>query len=89
MKAVATTCYHASRRRGRPQVSENYGIKSYADLSRIYAAWARGRLQDPEVGAEELERVLSAFLAQGQKVETPSCYGMLAELEAMPRTGRS
>ena len=67
------------------EVSENYGIKSYADLSRIYSAWARGRLQDPEVGAEELERVLSAFLTQGQKVETPSCYGMLAELEAMPR----
>ena len=67
------------------EVSENYGIKSYADLSRIYAAWARGRLQDPGVGAEELERVLSAFLAQGQKVETPSCYGMLAELEAIPR----
>ena len=67
------------------EVSENYGIKSYADLSRIYAAWARGRLQDPEVGAKELERVLSAFLAQGQKVETPSCYGMLAELAAMPR----
>ena len=67
------------------EVSENYGIKSYADLSRIYAAWARGRLQDPEVGAEELERVLSAFLAQGNKVDTPSCHGMLAELEAMVR----
>ena len=67
------------------EVSENYGIKSYADLSRIYAAWARGRLHDPEVGAEELERALSAFLAQGNKVDTPSCYGMLAELEAMVR----
>ena len=65
------------------EVSVNYGIKNYADLSRIYAAWARGRLQDPEVWAEELERVLSAFRAEGHRVEMPSCYGMLAELEAV------
>ena len=67
------------------EVSENYGIKNYADLSRIYAAWARGRLQDPEVWAEELERVLSAFRAEGHRVEMPSCYGMLAELETLRR----
>jgi predicted ATPase len=67
------------------EISENHGIKSYADLSRIYAAWARGRLKDPEAGAEELERVLAAFLTQGNKVDTPSCHGMLAEVEAMVR----
>ena len=63
-------------------VAENYGLKSYADLAKIYAAWARGRLHDPEVGRIECEMALTSFLAQGNKVVTPSFHGMLAELEA-------
>ena len=67
------------------EVAENYSIKTYGEMGRMYAIWARGRLNDPQVAANELEKALAAFIAQGNKVNTPLYYGMLAELEATAR----
>ena len=67
------------------EVAENYSIKTYGEMGRMYAIWARGRLNDPQVAANELKKALAAFIAQGNKVNTPIMLGMLAELEATAR----
>ena len=80
--AVSATSLAASDVVG---LSDEYNIKTYADTGRIYQTWAVGRLRDPEVAANELAHALAAFLAQGNKVDTPSFHGMLAELEVVSR----
>jgi class 3 adenylate cyclase/tetratricopeptide (TPR) repeat protein len=63
-------------------VSEQYGMKTYSDQGKVYANWARGRLLDPDFGANELEQALTAYTAEGNRADAPSLYGLLAELEA-------
>jgi class 3 adenylate cyclase/predicted ATPase len=67
------------------ELTEQYNIKTYADMSRMYESWAHGRQLDPEVGAGRFSHALTAFLAEGNKVDTPSLLGLLAELEARSR----
>jgi class 3 adenylate cyclase/tetratricopeptide (TPR) repeat protein len=64
-------------------LTEEHNMKTYADLSQIYANWARGRLFDPEAGAVGLRRALESYLFEGNKSGSPSFHAMLAELEAM------
>ena len=45
------------------------------------AAWAQARRKIPRWAREELEWCFPLSLLKAKKVETPSCYGMLAELE--------
>src|SRR5208337_3326641 len=63
-------------------LSEQYGMKTYSDQGKVYANWARGRLLDPDFGANELEQALTAYIAEGNRADAPSLYGLLAELEA-------
>jgi predicted ATPase len=63
-------------------LSEQYGMKTYSDQGKVYANWARGRLLDPDFGANELEQALTAYTAEGNRADAPSLYGLLAELEA-------
>jgi predicted ATPase len=58
------------------------GVKTFVDMGQIYSIWARGRLLDPEVGANELRKTLKAYWAQGYRFSAPSFHGLLAELEA-------
>ena len=58
-------------------------MKTYADVGRVYANWARGKQLDPEAGALRLKQALESYLALGNKSSAPSFYGLLAELEAM------
>jgi predicted ATPase len=64
-------------------LTEDHNLKTYTDVGRVYANWARGKLHDPEAGAVELKEALSSYLAQGNKSSAPSFYGLFAELEAM------
>ncbi len=64
------------------RLSQEYGIKAYADVGQVYANWARGRLAEPEEGACGLERALAAYIAQGNSADAPSFCGLLSELEA-------
>jgi predicted ATPase len=66
-------------------LSEEHGIRSFADLGQMYANWAHGRLVDPEAGAAALRRVLEAVAADGAKGGAPRLHGLLAELEAAVR----
>ena len=67
------------------ELTEEYGIKTFAILGQFYAKWARGRLFDPERMASELSRALAEYVAQGNRVVAPSFHGLLAELETTTR----
>ena len=67
------------------ELSEKHSMRTYLDEGRVYANWARGRIRDPDVGADEFKQALSAYIAQGNRADAPSLYGLLAELEAPVR----
>ena len=67
------------------ELTEEHGIKTYDDLGKVYAIWARGRQLNPEVGANELRQALAAYVAHGSQSGATTFHGLLAELEAMPR----
>jgi class 3 adenylate cyclase/tetratricopeptide (TPR) repeat protein len=64
-------------------LTHEHNLKTWADLSEVYANWAHGKQRDPEAGAAGLKEALTSYLALGNKSGAPSRYGMLAELEAM------
>jgi class 3 adenylate cyclase/predicted ATPase len=64
-------------------LTEEHNLKTFTDLGRVYANWARGKRGDPEAGALGLKEALASYLAQGNKSGVPSFHGLLAELEAM------
>jgi predicted ATPase len=64
-------------------LTEEHNLKTYTDVGRVYANWARGKLTGPEGGAAAFREALASYLAQGNKSSAPSFYGLLAELEAM------
>jgi hypothetical protein len=66
-------------------LTEQHDLKIYADVSHVYANWARGRQFDPEAGALGLRQALDSYLAPGNKSSAPSFHGLLAELEAIRR----
>jgi tetratricopeptide (TPR) repeat protein len=51
------------------------------DVSATRLNWARGRLLDPHFGANEIEQALTAYIAEGNRADAPSLYGLHAELE--------
>jgi predicted ATPase len=55
----------------------------FVALSRILGGWARGRLDEPEVGAEELRKALADYVKQGNNLRAPWFHGLRAELEAV------
>ncbi|HZZ24432.1 MAG TPA: AAA family ATPase [Roseiarcus sp.] len=63
-------------------LTEEHDLKTYANVSQVYANWARGRQLDPEAGALGLRQALDSYLALGNKSSAPSFHGLLAELEA-------
>jgi tetratricopeptide (TPR) repeat protein len=64
-------------------LTEQHNMKTYADVGRVYANWARGKQLDPEAGALGLKQALASYLALGNKSAAPSFHGLLAELEVM------
>jgi hypothetical protein len=49
----------------------------------MFSSWARGRLFDPEAGANQLRRAVTDYLALDNKNGAPTVYGLIADLEAM------
>jgi class 3 adenylate cyclase/predicted ATPase len=64
-------------------LTEEHNLKTYTDLGRMYASWARGKQGEPKAGAVGLKQALASYLALGNKSGAPSFQGLLAELEAM------
>jgi tetratricopeptide (TPR) repeat protein len=63
-------------------LGQESGMSPWRALGEIGAAWARGRLYDPAVGATELRRTLGALADQGVSLGVPFYKALLAELEA-------
>jgi hypothetical protein len=65
------------------QFAREHDIALYAAWGENWSIWARGRLQDPQMGARELQHALAAYMDQGNKIFAPHYYGLIAELELM------
>jgi adenylate cyclase len=66
-------------------LTEEHGIKSFADMVQVYVNWTHGRLVDPEAGAAAIRRALAAHVADGNKGAALSHNALLAELEKTTR----
>jgi adenylate cyclase len=64
-------------------LGREHGMDFFVALGGILAGWARGRLYDPEAGADELTRALDGYFDRDNRVGTPWFKGLLAELEAV------
>ena len=67
------------------RLTEEHGIKSFADMVQVYVNWTHGRLVDPEAGALAINRGLAAHVADGNKGAALTYHVLLAELEATSR----
>ena len=63
--------------------SRAHDIELYAIYGEIFSSWARGRLFDPEAGANQLRRAMTDYLALDNKNGAPTIHGLIADLEAM------
>jgi predicted ATPase len=63
-------------------LGREHGMDLYVAYGCAFASWARGRLRDPEVGAQELRQALADYFNQGNKAFSPLFHGMLAQLAA-------
>jgi tetratricopeptide (TPR) repeat protein len=64
------------------RLTDECGIRTYADFCQIFASWAYGRLTSPEAGAERLKQAIATLnAAQGGRTGTKWYQGLLAELE--------
>jgi tetratricopeptide (TPR) repeat protein len=57
----------------------------YVVAGECIAGWARGRLYDPKVDAQEMRQALAAYFNQGNKYHAPWYHGLLGEIEAATR----
>jgi predicted ATPase len=60
-------------------------MQQFVALGEIHAGWARGRLNDPEAGAQESRQALADFFNQGNRFGAPGYHGFIAELEVATR----
>ena len=63
--------------------AREHDIALYAAWGENWSIWARGRLQDPQTGAEKLRRALGTYMEQGNAIFAPLYYGFVADLEAI------
>ena len=63
-------------------LSREHGLALFRLWAELFTAWARGRLHDPAAAAAELRQALATLTDQGQMLDAPIFYALLAELEA-------
>ena len=63
-------------------LAREHGINHYRSMGECASSWARGRLDDPQVGARELRRAMAERSDHGAGAAEPGYLGWLAELEA-------
>jgi predicted ATPase len=63
------------------RVAREHGIAQYLNEAELLSGWARGLINDPIAGAAQVQRVLTAFVKQGVKVNLGFYTGLLAQLE--------
>jgi predicted ATPase len=63
-------------------LGREHGMMLHCLWAELWAAWARGRLNDPATGVTELKEALAAVVHQGAKLGREFWEARLAELEA-------
>ena len=62
-----------------------HGMEFFVAVGEAYAGWARGRLGDPQAGAQVIRRALAEQFNETNRINAPLFHGLLAELEAATR----
>ena len=62
-----------------------HGMEFFVAVGEAYAGWARGRLGDPQAGAQAIRRALAEQFDETNKINAPLFHGLLADLEAATR----
>ena len=62
-------------------LSREHGLALFLLWAELLTAWARGRLHDPAAAVAELRQALATLTDQGQMLDAPIFYALLAELE--------
>ena len=62
-----------------------HGMEFFVGVGEAYAGWARGRLGDPQAGAQLIRRAWAEQFNETNRINAPSFHGLLAELEAATR----
>jgi predicted ATPase len=60
-------------------------MEFFVAVGEAYAGWARGRLDDPEAGAQVIRRAVAEHFNEANRINAPLFRGLLAELEAVTR----
>ena len=63
-------------------LAREHGTMQYVNEAELHFGWALGRIKDPTAGADQVRRILAAFVDQGVRVNLGFYTGLLAELEA-------
>jgi predicted ATPase len=66
-------------------LAREHGMGFFVATGEAYAGWARGRLSDPEAGAQVISRVLAEHFNEANRLNAPWLRGLLAELEVEAR----
>ena len=64
------------------RTSQRHGVELFVMLADVALSWARGRLGDARIGANELRRSLAGYTSKGNRLFVPSLLALLAELES-------
>jgi class 3 adenylate cyclase len=62
--------------------AKTHDMALYAIYGEIFSSWARGRLADPEAGANQLRAAVEGYLALDNRNAAPTFHGLIADLEA-------
>ena len=62
-----------------------HGMEFFVAVGEAYAGWARGRLGDPQAGAQVIRRALAEQFNETNRINAPLFRGLLADLEAATR----
>ena len=63
-------------------LSQEHGMMLFLVYAELFTAWARGRLHDPATGSRRTSADAAGFADQGNMLDAPFFYALLAELEA-------
>jgi len=64
------------------RLGKEHGMELYLAVGELFSSWARGWLDDPNIGAIEYRNALKNYMDRGNKYFAPFNKGLLAELNA-------
>jgi predicted ATPase len=62
-------------------VAQEHGTNLFLVLARVYAGWARARLDQSSANQKEFQQALAAYMGEGNKFYVPFFLGLLAAIQ--------